>query len=473
MLNNGILTADGGGLFLSEIQDALGAGRSVTLGDLGTDRAGAVLRKNKWSRLQPFIHSTRYTDRFKASGSQRLAGLKARNWGWGTGGIPSYANWSALRAALVAGITPGNLWKRESMGVSNLVEVGDFDGYATSAKLLSEWGPLGPSDNKHLYFPFAGLISIYRDDYVIYTDTVDIVMDGYDPDAGATGLLYLSDFAAMAAVNPSYYSYIDWYLGILLVKQGLAASDSSGAYLVNTGNTIAEFTADNAPALNGVPFSIGSAGSEIPAGDYYLYPVLCSRNLSQVFVQITSGWGGESQGPGRVVLLDGYRLPVKIEPASTHPDRFALTVSYGVSVSGSTTTVTVTVRNMTNSAITVYANQFFCYVVAEKIFDDQYADYMTYVYDPAEAWVQSGSDTYKSDRRNASNVVIGRYYDLYSLFYAANGNSNVIASGVERSFSFTINSATDAQGFPYNPWTMVELMYGYALSGQTYRRRHQ
>lgn len=409
---------------------------------------------NKWAKFQPFVSGDIYSDRYGDSNSQRLAGLKAANWGWGASGIPSYANWSSLQSAL-GSITPGGVWIRTRPTASNILRALDFDGYQVDA-----WQGLGVNNSVNLLFPFNGIITIPATTVGPYDTMKYANCDPTRADGDSDKLLYLDDFIGMIA---GYYSFSDWYFGVLLVSQG---SSPSAAYLINTLETI-KYYADNDdyPELGGTPFQIGTGGASVPSGTYYLYPVINSIRVStqRNFVQITSGWSGESNGPGRMVLLDGWRLPVTVDA-----NKVGLSFASTVSVSGNRTTITMTLTNNSGLPATIGSDQMFIYVTSDGVQNGEYSDFEA-VMNALQAWKDSGT-RYDSGITNNSRTV-ARYINVYSAFYVANGNSNVLgASGGSATFTATIESATDPIGNPYDQYTEIDLCFGANMNG-VYERR--
>lgn len=403
---------------------------------------------NKFSKVKPVIHAD--------WGILNLDDFKSTNWGFGTNGIPSYANWTALQAAL-ADITPGGVWQYQKPTGTNWYRSHDFDGYV---KLEDSWGGMGVHNNVNLLFPFNGGVTIPDTTVGPFDVLKNANMDAVAADADDDGLLYLGDFAAMAAINPSYYNYANWYFGMLLVK-----TDRSVAYLVNTTETIQQsINNDSYPDLSGIPFQVGTGGTSVPSGDYYLYPVINSLCVSQLrnFVQISSGWGSDSQGPGRMVLLDGYRLPLSVDST-----RVGLRLEYSVSVSGGRTTISIRFANNTSLDATIANTQNpdeqpFIYVTAEAVFDGDYADWEA-VTDAVREWKDDGTK-YTSGIYNGTRNVAA-YINVYSAFYAANGNSNILRAGTHADFNIVIDSATDPLGNPYNGYTYIDLCFKSNING--------
>lgn len=400
---------------------------------------------NKFSKIKPVIHP--------GVGILAESDFKSTGWGFGTSGIPSYANWSALRSALGA-ITPGNVWQYQKPTGTNWYRSHDFNGYVAQS---DSWAGMGIQNNVNLLFPFNGIITIPSTEVGPYDVLKFANMDPVAADGSDDGLLYLNDFAGMTAYSPSYYNYTDWYFGVLLVGQG---SNPSAAYLVNTLETIKHFADnDSYPELGGIPFQVGSAGASVPSGTYYLYPVINSICVSTLrnFVQITSGWSGESNGPGRMVLLDGYRLPVTVNAS-----KVGLSFAATVNVSGSTTTITMTLTNNSGVSATVGADQMFIYVTSDGVQNGEYSDFEA-VMNALQTWRDSGT-RYSSGITNNSRTV-ARYINVYSTFYSRNGSSNVLAAGRSVTFTATINSATDPLGNPYDQYTEVDLCFGANMNG--------
>lgn len=408
---------------------------------------------NKWAKYQPFVSGVVYTDRYTDANSQRLAGLKAANWGWGMNGIPSYPNFSSLRSALAAGITAGKNWTRTRVTAANVLRAMDFDGYATTARTTQEWGTLG-QDGRRLYFPFSGIVTLSANNTTVSAaDTVTFNMDALDPDVDGTGLLYLRDFAAMASINSGYYNYAEWYFGLLLVPTANIAAATT-FYLLSVPNPLTYFTTGNTPGLRNVPFVVSASKSDIPNGSYRLYPVLTKSILNSAgsyFVQLGTSWSVETAAPGRLIFIDGYGMDITVNNSLP-------VFNVGFTFSGSA--FTFTFRNGRSSDITFVSNMLYAYIQTEHDFDDPSLD--TNLTAAKNAWylgtapsgdIKSGSYTY------------ARLFNLYSAFYAANGNSNVLAAG--KSVSFTVATGSSYNGYPYNDRAGVDVFVRMTINGVT------
>lgn len=416
---------------------------------------------NKWAKYQPFRDTRVFADRYSVAGSDRLAALKAANWGWGTSGIPSYYNFSALRSKLASGVTPGDEWKRQTLSAGDTLRALDFDGYASVDNVTREWGVLG-ARGRWLYFPFGGTINITgpgtgatvgADNAIIYT------MNAADPDVDSSGLLFLNDFAGMAG---SYYNYVDWYLGVLITPKTVSTSATSGFYIATDPQPLSYYWKSSAsnPGLN-VPLKVSASGVALPVGDYKAYPILCSMNANNgnYLVQLPT-WGSENSAPGRMILIDGYNIEFTM--SNTAPTGINVYRSYNTSGS-----YTIRIVNSNTSGVTFVANNLFAYVYTEEDFEP---------YDNAEREAKAISDwtvdgtRYTSGVMGGSGYVIGRYFDLYSSFYSANGNSNVLAAGKE--VSVTINTGTSYQGNPYNDYAQIDILARVTINGSTSNKNY-
>lgn len=444
-LSNGKLAKP---ISIADIANALG----TNIRDLGclcsdrtssSDSAGAVRRINKFAKYR----SVEYNSPAELTEANR----QSTNWGYGTGGIPSYASWSALRTALVGGITPGENWS--IVYPSTWYRALDFDGYASSAVRDAEWGSFGVTgiNNSMLYIPFGGMVWIVgRKNTVSPYDKFSFIFDWTEPEVNETGLLYLSDFADMAQYSSSYYDYSQWYFGVLMVPQTLSPSaPETVAYIVSSGTRLADAT-NSSIGLSNIPFTYGSGGTVIPAGDYYLYPVLSSRYASQLNgFAVINGWSGASAGPGRIIFLDGWRLPLTLSLA---PNYFTTDYTYD----SSTGVLAITFNNRTASALTFANNNLFIYVESEGVVDSEFD---AIVVDAVAEWgvptgTSNGGVRYSSGIKNSNNVVVAAYFTLYAAVVAANGNSNILAAG--GSVTVNVNIGTqDALGNPYNEWMVI------------------
>lgn len=122
--------------------------------------------------------------------------------------------------------------------------------------------------------------------------------------------------------------------------------------------------------------------------------------------------------------------------------------------------VTVTITNYSGSNVTIQNSNLFLYIQAEYWQDNEDNGYSL---DAAlTAWRSNG--TKYTNGITYGGKVIAAYRNLYTLFTAANGGSNALASG--RSVTITTDVGTqDASGYPYNNWSVIWVCMQASISG--------
>lgn len=397
---------------------------------------------SKWAKFRAFVANQGYHDRYGDTNSRRLAGLKAANLGFGT--LPVYASASEFIAALRNGITPGSHWLYARP--TSFLRALDFEGYVDDYVTESQWGELGldPDYPKWLTLPFNGGLNV-TDNLLTAYSQVSAYIDAVDGELHPSGLLYPSDWGGTQLDFPN------WYFGIICVKQSIAAGETPDIWSVISANKLSTY-GEGSTILSHIPCTQGEQSIGLGQGNFFMFPIICSNrpsNISERFFNYKSNWVSEYSGPGKVVLLDGYRLPVTMSMVAD-----ALTFTYAIAA-GNPATLSLTVTNDTNAPVTL-GSQFFCYVYTYYInrYDEEAID------DADSDWLDNGTE-YTGSVKNDDDQIVGRYVDLIVAFRAANGGSSQIAAYGSVSFQVSIGAQYDGKGYAYNNMSGLLLCFSY------------
>lgn len=389
-----------------------------------------------------------------AFGALTTAQWKQTNWGLS---IPSYTSASALVAALRSGITPGAHWpyvKPTAWGRAL-----DLDGYVTNAIVVSQWGNLGvsPSDETDLTFPFGGRLWVSDTILSAYSRLSAAYLNNSEPEPNPSGLLYPSDFGGTTLDFP------EWYFGVLCIKRSIGASETPDVWAVISANKLKTYDPDDTILAN-VPCTQGEQAIGIGQGLFYMIPMICSRRpsgISERFFNYKTSWTNEDNGLGKLVMIDGYRLPVTM---STEAE--ALEITFSVTA-GNPASMTVSIHNDTGAVVTILGNQMFAYLftsyVASRRADDELVE------DAAYDWVDDGTE-HTTNVYNG-NVLIAKYIDLFAAFRLANGGSSNIAANATVTFTVSVGASVDGYNKPFNNQSECYFCLQYSTQGTTSGRK--
>ena len=434
-------TTPHGGVSIADLQSVLSL---VSYNDLGgiIDHANI----NKWAKFKPTEHNypTNTTD------ALRKAAL------YGMPNIPVYTSASALTAALRTGITAGSHWPL--VKPTTWYRLLDFNGYLHFNYNTEEWGEMGVQTARALNFPFAGRILTSDDVIRPYSLLTRATLEPADPEQHPTGLLYPSDWEGTTIPFP------DWYFGVLCTPATVPASGNTDLWIVTTDTQLKDYDPGD-DMLTDVLFTQGETLTPLGLGNFKLFPILCSRRTWDGqgyphFVNYKSSWSGEGGGPGKLVLVDGYFLPIQLVAAGGELG-FTFSVSNG--------NVTISIKNNVSVPITLSGSQMFGYIVTDYV-AGRYSD-IEEVEDACEGWQDSGTVS-SSGVKNENNVLVGRYIDLYAAFRSANNNSNVIPANATVTFSVAIGASADGYSKPYNGDSEFYICLYYAVESTNPERKY-
>ena len=426
------------GISIADIQTVFGTSLYNDIGGLITH-----ININKWAKYKPVEHNSPAI----TTDANRKAALH------GMPNIPVYTSAVDLTSALRSGITPGSHWPRTNP--STWYRLLDFDGYLHHNHIDLEWGAMGVQSAQALNFPFAGRLWTSDDIIRPYSEITNATLQPSDPERTPTGLLYPSDWSGTTLPFP------DWYFGVLCAPVNLPASGSADLWIVTSDTQIKNVDPDD-DILTHVPFTLNETSTPLGLGNYRLYPIMCLNSLwngvgTPHFVNCKNTWSGGSGGPGSLVLIDGYSLPVQLTAGGAE-----LEITF--SLSG--TTANFSVRNTIRLPITFSGNQFFGYLVAYAAGrTDEEA-----VEDACDEWIDDGTEHTTGVFND--NFLVGRYLDLMGAFRAANNNSSVIAGNTTVNFSVSVGASADGRGNPYNNLSEFYVCHYYAYQGTNPERRY-
>lgn len=401
---------------------------------------------NKWAKYKPTEHNSPdlTTDALRKAALHMMPNL------------PVYTSASALTAALRSGITAGSHWPLAVP--TTWFRFLDFDGYLHNNHNTEEWGALGVQTARALNFPFAGRLLTSDDVIRPYSLITRATLEPSDPELHPTGLLYPSDWAGTTIPFP------DWYFGVLCTPANVPVSGNTDLWIVTTDTQLKNYDPGD-DMLSDILFTKGESLEPLGLGNYKLFPILCSRNTWNGqgyphFVNYKDTWSGEGGGPGKLVLVDGWNLPVQLTAAGGELG-FTFSVSNG--------NVTISIKNNIRVPITMNGSQMFGYLVTDYV-AGRYSD-VENVEEACDDWVDPGT-VYSSGVENENSVLVGRYVDLYAAFRSANNNSNVIPANATVTLSVAIGASTDGYNKPYNSDSEFYICLYYAVEGTNPVRRY-
>lgn len=375
---------------------------------------------NKFAKYKPFCNSSIYSDQYTDTNSQRLAGLRAANYGFGAGfvdGIPSFDSANALHSGFSSGWT----YHRPTIGNYPL-RADDCVGYVGEggwnlAKYVDAAG------NIVMSAPFAVDLMCKQTlgaGMLIYT--------GIAPgDAGSDGgLLTIPDFGGMNG----FFPIASWYFGLAMISK---TSVSNDRYWI--GADALDHTISLAIS---VP-TVGSGSNQIPADDYYIVPILCAAHTSDSWT---------STLPGRCVTLDGWYHEVSVSGSATG---FSWGISGSPYIESGVLKVNIHWTNTTGNAVTV--NRLFTYSLADDTYENDTYEALVYA---CQYWVNNKAEYTGGVGVRVNNVgpVVAAYQQLASGLTIPAGYDQTIA------YAVTTGSA-DALGHAYNGDTDVRLCIQY------------
>lgn len=407
------------GISIGDLQDVLGTSRK-DLGGIITN-----VNINKWAKHKPFRNSS-VGFNFSASQSTpegrspaRVTAALAANFGLN---IPKYTpsqfktNYSQQWTYDRPRGSASNEWFRML----------DFDGYLDDCYWLTG------STSNGMYTIFNGYINA-ADSLMFPGDLVQFELQCCeDPDTGEPGLLYPYSF---------YDSMITSRLDISRYYMGIALLDARNTLWLITGdqmNTHITLGDIDATLQANIP-------NTFPQGSFELIPVLASEVANPDPETGISRW--TSSPSGYLVSLNGAHLTLTAGSAYNQ-----LGLDCVVSVNGRYITMDFTIRNVTNSNVTLYGLD--CYILSRASRSNEpdtgypapdsvapgVVDYID------TNWRASGSvpmsnpgyiyvtDWYDPDDPDYTpstfpEGLAARRYNPWADFYAANGNSSVIRPG--------------------------------------------
>jgi hypothetical protein len=364
-----------------------------------------------------------------SSAAAQLAAAKAANYGTGivSCGIVDFASmynqrWTYLPPRGVGGGAGGQ---------DEHYRIEDFDGYQHKS-----W-PTGPgSTGRDLYTIFNGYLhipgSVVSDNDLIYFNMQCRENEDQDSDLG---MLYPYDFQGAAK------DFSDYYVGIAILDH------NGGVWIISDPQVSDYFSGTN--VYTGISVALSAS---IPNGAVVIVPVLTENR--------STSWTNSLQGD--IIILDGeYLTATKVAQTGNLQTNVTFTVS------GNSVTLNFTMKNQTGNSITI--NNMVCYLLSEGAYmnehDNGYSgpDYMgsgaaAYINDTWPFSYKQG-DIYSHDWPGGStnpDQLAARYYNAYSDFYAANGNSNVLGNNTTRTWSKTFNFTDDDFGsYANGAWALL------------------
>ena len=432
MLNDGILTADGG-LFISEIQDALGAARGTSLGDLCSDRGGTIGRLNMWAKHKPFRNAARTFpfDKTQATpelrSPARMAAALAANYGLT---IPRYA-----LADFKTHYADPWTYNRVRENSQDACRIQDFDGYLKDNYWLTGAGA------NFIYSIFDAFLGIPGDN-VSAGDTINFsIRCCDDPDSGQPGMLYPYAFKREQADN---FDLSKYYMGIGLL-------DSSNVLRVITGDRMdAHHVRDDVDAS-----LLATIPSACADGALKVIPLLATNQAAS--------W--ESSQNGYLISLHGAYLSVtKSNTSSNIVADVVVTYEPG----NGRVRLDFTLQNASGS-IDYTVSSLWAYLMSAGSYYNEYDPGYSgpYVDPPTDQYIvaswpntpsltQANHSSYNiqlSDRDGQSHSPdLISAYGLNAFggtaggFYHANGNSSVLRHGSTVTWTQYINQTGDGYG---------------------------
>lgn len=384
-----------------------------------------VNKINPFSLFKPFRSSIPgFT-----TAAARLAAAKAANYGTDivSCGIVDFAT----KYSTKWGILPPRGVGGGAGGQNEHYRINDFDGYQHKV-----WTQGAGSSGRDLYTIFNGYLHIpglvVSDNDLIYFNIQCRENEDQDSDLG---MMYPYDFQNAAK------DFSGYYVGIAILDH------NGGVWVISDPQVSDYFSGTN--VYTGISAAISAS---IPNGALIIAPVL-TQNRS-------TSWTNSLQGD--IVLLNGeYLSATKIAQTAN------LQTSVAFSLSGSSITLTFTVKNQTGNSITI--NNMVCYLLSDGAYmnehDNGYSgpDYMgsgaaAYINDSWPSSYKQG-DIYSHDWPGGStnpDQLAARYYNAYSDFYAANGNSNVLGNNATRTWTKTFNFIDDDFGaYANGAWALL------------------
>ena len=406
-----------------DVQRALGANSP----DLGTLCQNANI--NKFARFKPF----RYNALFFASDAAQLTAAKAVNFGTGivSCGTLTFASkyqdvWTHL-APRGAGGGAG--------GYNEMYRLTDFKNYQHKKWQLGDAG-----DGRAFYTIFNGYLSI-PGSRVSNQDTISFNMQCRENEDDADlGLLYPYDFANAAKDFSGYYV-------------GIAVLDSNNDVWVIAQPHISDFFTGTS-LYTGIRAQISNS---IANGTIKIAPVLTENHT---IVSGEAKWTNSYNGD--IIILNGAYLSATKSP---HTDNLQTTVAFVVGASS--ITLNFTIKNETGSPVTV--SNLICYLLSDGAFTNEHDNGYTgpdYQGEGAVAYImRTWPRNYKQGDimshdwdggYSNPDQLAARYYNAYSDFYAANGNTNIIYNGSTITFSKTFNYTQDDFGsYANGAWALL------------------
>ena len=423
------------GVSIYDIQRAL----STSKDDIGSlCRHGSI---NVFSKWKPF----RYNQKKFTSESQRLSMAKALNYGCGivSCGIVDFAQKYTQRWT-------HNYPRGENGGTNGYDEeyrFKDFDGYQHRKWQMGEM-----AGGRGLYTMFNGYMQI-PSTLVSDLDVISFVMQCRENDDiyGDTGLLYPYDFNGAAKDISGYY------LGIAILEDR-----NGGSVWVYSDQQVSSFTS----GTNVVTGIYPQISSSISNGALKIVPILAQKR--------TGAWN--SNYDGDIIILDGAYLSANKVAQSANVQS-----SVTFTVSGSNITLDFSITNATGDAVTI--NNMVCYLLSEAAFmnehDNGYSGY-DYRGEGATAYIMrtwpldyKQGDIYSHDWNggySSPDQLAARYYNAYSDFFVANGNTNLIGNNTTRTWSKTFNYTQDDFGaYANGAWALLCL----APQGNSFVREYK
>ena len=372
----------------------------------------------------------------------RIAAALAAYWGMN---IPRYGlndfkthyadAWSWLRPR-GKGNGPG--------GTDEIFRVQDFDGYANNC-----WWQLGPLGSAGVYTIFNGFFDAPNVTVGAGDNLRMNIQCKENAEIDNLGLLYPYNFAGA----PNQYDLSLYYLGIAIL-------DSSNVLWIKTGDRMNAFSPSNPYASLIVQIPNNVANGAIKA-----MPVLTEQQ------SLNSDW--DTGLNGWIVSLNGAYLSLT---KSSEPFNIRTTAVFYVT--SSNVRVVLTIQNTSGNPITV--NNMYGYLMSEAAYNNEAdsgynaPDYVApgafgYI---VNSWPQNykQGDIYLSDwtgQAQSPDYLGARAYNLYSPFYSANNNSNVLGGYGSVSFEINFPYTDDGWGAYSNG---VRLAWCLALSNGSFVR---
>ena len=374
---------------------------------------------NKWAKYKPFQHSTVFTDRYGDTNSQRLAGLKSANYGFGSGFVSGTTVFTT-KSDLHSGFTNTWTYYRPVQGTHPLRAL-DAEGYVGEGG----WSLTKYTDaagNVILSGPFGCTLQCketFGQGMLMYAGILPA-------DAGSDGgLLTIDDFAGLGS---GFYDFTQWYFGVALISKSSASNDRF--YVYNTKLTQPINIAISIPAS-------GNNSAQIPAGNYYIVPILCASNSANTWTATM---------PGTVVTLDGWYLEGTMSATQTG---FSWGISGSPYISGGNLMVDIMITNTTGLAVTI--NRMFTYSMADGTYE---SDTYTALVDACRYWVNNKAEATNGAGVKVNNQVVAAYKQL--------ATGLIIPAGYNNTLHYAVTTGTkDARGEDYDQDTDVRLCLQY------------